>query len=261
MILHSHSTQPDITGKFKRRIFTFLHRINYRRACRYGDVFAACSSDAAEWLYGDAVPRDEIHILNNAIDTQKFVYDESVRERVRRELHLENAFVVGHIGRFTYQKNHTFLLEIFQKAKELRPDAVLLLIGTGELEQEVRQRAAVMGLEGSVRFLGLREDIAELMQAMDIFALPSRFEGLGLVLIEAQAAGLRAIASDKVPREAQVTELLTYLPLKDGADVWAEEIVKSAGGYERTNRRRQLMEAGYDVFGQAARIEQMYEQL
>lgn len=261
VILHAHSTQPDITNTLKRKIFTVLHRFTYKRACRCGDVFAACSAAAAAWLFRDAVPRNRIHIFNNAIDTQRFVFDQETRERVRSEANLGGKFVIGHIGRFTYQKNHAFLLEIFQKVKLLRPGAVLLLIGTGELEREIRRRAAALGLGDSVRFLGLREDVAELMQAMDIFVLPSRFEGLGLVLIEAQAAGLHAIASDKVPREAQVTELLSYLPLAYGAEAWAGEIVKWADGYERTNRRRQLMEAGYDVFGQSARIEQLYEQM
>lgn len=261
VILHSHSTQPDISNKMKRRIFTCLHRLNYRRACRYGDVFAACSLDAANWLFSDVVPRDKIHIFNNAIDTQRFIFSETVREQVRKDMQLDNSFVIGHIGRFTYQKNHGFLLDIFTKVHERKPDAVLLLIGAGDLEPEIHQRVSDMKLNGCVRFLGLREDVAELMQAMDIFVLPSRFEGLGLVLIEAQAAGLHVIASNNVPPEAQVTELLTYLPLEKGADVWADEICSESAEYERTNRRRQMMEAGYDSFGQAARIERLYESL
>ncbi len=174
---------------------------------------------------------------------------------------MEKAFVVGHIGRFTYQKNHEFLLLSFACLRKKRPDAVLLLVGGGDLEPEVRRQAAVLGVEDALRFLGLRDDVQELMQAMDVFALPSRFEGLGLVLIEAQTAGLRAVASTAVPPEAKVTELLTYLPLESGPEIWADELLKAADGYERTNRRRQIMEAGYDLSGQAARIEQLYESL
>ena len=125
----------------------------------------------------------------------------------------------------------------------------------------MRRQAAVLGLEEAVRFLGMRDDVPALMQAMDLFVLPSRSEGLGLVLIEAQAAGLRAIASSGVPPEAKITELLTYLPLENGPEAWAEEMAKAAGGYERTDRRRQVMEAGYDLSSQAARIEQLYESL
>ncbi len=261
VILHAHSTQPDITDKRKRRIFTFLHRCCYRRASRYGDAFAACSAAAADWLFGNAVPKEKIQIFHNAIDTEKYIFDASVRTSVRKSLGLEDAFVVGHIGRFTYQKNHAFLLDAFSCLYKKHPDAVLLLIGVGDLEGEVRRQAALLGIEDAVRFLGLRDDVPELMQAMDVFALPSRFEGLGLVLIEAQAAGLRAVASTAVPPEAQVTELLTYLPLESGVQAWAEEIAKARDGYERTNRRRQIMEAGYDLSGQAARVEQLYENL
>ncbi len=261
VILHSHSTQPDITNKWKRRLFTLLHKLHYRAASRYGDAFAACSTAAADWLFGDAVAREKVQIFNNAIDTARFAFDPVVRERVRKELELEKAFVVGHIGRFTYQKNHEFLLLSFACLRKKRPDAVLLLVGGGDLEPEVRRQAAVLGVEDALRFLGLRDDVQELMQAMDVFALPSRFEGLGLVLIEAQTAGLRAVASTAVPPEAKVTELLTYLPLESGPEIWADELLKAADGYERTNRRRQIMEAGYDLSGQAARIEQLYESL
>ena len=108
IILHSHSTQPDIADRRKRRFFTLLHKLHYRAASRYGDAFAACSAAAADWLFGDAVAKDRIQIFNNAIDTAQFAFDPAVRERVRKELGLEKAFVVGHIGRFTYQKNHEF---------------------------------------------------------------------------------------------------------------------------------------------------------
>ena len=261
VILHSHSAQPDIIDTKKRRIFTLLHRFYYRRACRYGDAFAACSDAAAEWLFGNAVPKEKIQLFHNAIDTKRYVFDPAVREQMRRSLKVQDAFVVGHIGRFTYLKNHEFLLKAFACLKKKQPDAVLLLIGVGDLEAEVRRQAAVLGLEEAVRFLGMRDDVPALMQAMDLFVLPSRSEGLGLVLIEAQAAGLRAIASSGVPPEAKITELLTYLPLENGPEAWAEEMAKAAGGYERTDRRRQVMEAGYDLSSQAARIEQLYESL
>lgn len=261
VILHAHTTYPDIVDARKRKFYVFLHRLHTRRACRYADAFAACSEAAAEWMFGSAVSRDKVQIFNNAIDARRFAFDEAVRERVRRELSLDGRFVVGHIGRFTYQKNHRFLLDVFSALIQKRPDAVLLLIGTGSLEDETRRRVAELGLEDSVRFLGLRDDVSDLMQAMDVFVLPSLFEGLGLVLVEAQSAGLRALASDAVPPEAQVNELLTYLPLSAGPEAWAQELLRSAEGYERTNRRRQMIETGYDLASQAARIEQLYESL
>ena len=261
VILHSHNARPDIAGASKRRFFSWLHKRCYRRACRYGDAFAACSEAAADWLFGDAVPREKVQYFHNAIDTEKFTFDPVVRERVRRSFGAQDAFVVGHIGRFTYQKNHEFLLRAFACLRKRREEAVHWLVGAGELEEEVRRQAALLGVEDAVRFLGMREDVPALMQGMDLFLLPSRSEGLGLVLIEAQAAGLRAIASTRVPPEAKVTELLTYLPLEGGEELWAAEMEKAADGYERTNRRRQLVEAGYDLSGQAARIEQLYETL
>lgn len=261
VILHSHSTQPDITGKWKRRFFTVLHLLNRRCACRYGDAFAACSEAAADWLFGGCVERSRIQIFNNGIDTQRYVFDAEMRERLRHEMGLDGAFVVGHVGRFTYQKNHSFLLQVFKALHNKRPDAVLLLIGTGELEPAVRLQTQELGLSDCVRFLGLRDDVPELMQVMDVLTLPSRFEGLPLTLVEAQAAGLRAVVSTDVTLEAKVTELPVYLPLSKGPEVWAAELLKAADGYERTNRRRQMMEAGYDVFGQSARVEQLYEQL
>ncbi len=202
---------------------------------------AACSVPAGKWLY-----TKPFTLVKNGIDPERFAFDAEARERVRRELGLSDALVIGHVGRFRRQKNHEFLLEIFDEIAGRRPDAVLLLIGEGELLEEIREKVRTTGLAEKVIFCGTTDRISDYYMAMDVFLLPSLYEGLGIAAVEAQAAALPAVLSDEVPEEAVFEENVKRLPLSESAAVWAETVIGNAGG-ERGDRREDVRRAGYDA--------------
>lgn len=247
-ICHNHSTA--VRGETKKNIFKYTLR-------PFTGLFAtqrfACSRVAGSWCYG----KTPFRVIKNAIDLALFRYSPQRRNRVRQKLGLENAFVVGHIGRFCYPKNHAFLLDIFQELHRRRPQAVLLLAGSGELEEAVRRKTARLGLTDSVRFLGNRSDTPDLYQAMDVFLLPSRYEGLPVVGVEAQAAGLPLVISDRVPPETLVLPSARICPLAAPVAVWADTVA-AAGACSRVDSTRAMADAGFDIRQQAARLAETY---
>ena len=184
---------------------------------------AACSRQAGQWLFGER----KFRILPNGVDFQIFAFDPEKRARVRRELRLENRFVVGHIGRFCYAKNHEFLLEVFAEIRRKRENALLLLVGEGPLQEKIRQKAENMGLLEDILFLKPRNRVSGLYGAMDVFLLPSRYEGLCMAAMEAQAAGLPCILSEAEPEEGKMRKDCRRLSLKAGAEAWAEAALKA----------------------------------
>lgn len=252
-IAHSHNTNFDKDIKIAIRYFSkFLLKFQ-------ANWFCACSLVAGTFMFGKKTVKNTKYFqINNAIDVDKFTYQPSVRLEVQRTLNLNHKFVVGHVGRFEYQKNHEFLIDVFNQVYKQNTNAVLLLIGRGKNQTNIKNRVDELHLSNAVRFLGVRSDISDLMQAMDVFVLPSRFEGLGIVLIEAQAAGLKCLASDiVVPREAKVTELLTYISLESSPKVWADEIIKCEG-FAHKNTSEQIKQEGYDITGQAEKLQHFY---
>lgn len=251
-IAHNHSTAGK--GEGAKNVMKYLLR---PFATVYPTRLCACSETAGRWLYGSKPFR----VFNNAIETERFVYDPAVREATRKELGLGDRLVVGHIGRFCYAKNHEFLLKVMAEVCRLRPDAVLLLVGEGELEADARQQVQALGLKDHVRFLGRQEDTAKFYQAMDVFVLPSRYEGLGIVLIEAQAASLPVICSSEVPQEAKILPSMQYLSLGESPAAWATATVQAAEQAERRNTAGALQEAGYDIRTEARKLEAFYEEM
>ena len=182
-IAHSHNTSIDRDFKYPlKQYFRF-------RITSAANTYLACGQDAGEFLFGNK----EFTVIPNAVEAEKFYFDENIRIRKREELGLTNEFVVGHIGRISYQKNHKFLIKIFSEVVKRDSKAVLLLIGVGEKEAKVREQIRSLGIEKKVRFLGSRSDVSELYQAMDVFVLPSLFEGIPVVGVEAQFADLSLI--------------------------------------------------------------------
>ena len=252
-IIHSHNSQ-----NMDSPLRGILHKLNKHQVARYATDFWACSRVAGEFFYPAAVLDSPCYReINNAIDPAPFLYDPVARQSARQELGLEDNFVVGHVGRLHFQKNQSFLLDIFKELYSRRPDARLLLIGQGEDEAMLREKTRQLGLEESVRFLGVRNDVPRLMQAMDVFALPSVFEGLAVVLVEAQAAGLGCVTSAAVTRAAGITELLKFLSLNESPAVWAQAIEQAA--CPRTNRRQEIADKGYDIHQQVRLLEQLLE--
>ncbi len=182
----------------------------------------ACSDLAAKWLY-----YKDYKVVLNGVKTEKFKFDADVRNKYRKELGLENNFVVGHVGRFNIQKNHDFLIDVFNEVVKLDSSAMLLLVGKGELKNEIEHKVREKKLEKNVIFLGNRDDVNCLMQAMDVFLFPSLWEGLGIVAIEAQVSGLPVVVSDVVPDELEITNSIYWLSLKDSPQKWAESLIKT----------------------------------
>jgi glycosyltransferase involved in cell wall biosynthesis len=252
-IAHSHSTSSG-TG------FSALVKNTLQYPIRIiADVLFACSEGSGIWLYGKkAVKKSNFFVLNNAIDAKAFAFDEARRNEMKRSLHIEDRFVIGHTGSFKAVKNHAFMLDVFREVQKKYNRAVLLLVGDGELRPDIEKKAREAGLEDSVIFTGLHSDVSGFLQAMDVFLFPSLWEGLPLAVIEAQASGLPCIISDTVSKEASVTELAEYYPLTDSAEKWAERILRYSGGYDRKNTYEDIVRANYDIAAAAVWLEEFY---
>lgn len=216
-IAHSHSTNIDKDAKFLlKQLFRFCLRGE-------ANVFWACGESAGRFLFGER----KADVVPNAVHPDKFLYDNNVRVDVRKELGVKDAFVIGHVGRFTYAKNHCFLVDIFASIQEIVPESVLFLVGTGEKQADVEAYVRLLGLQDKVKFLGVRSDVNRLFQAMDAFVLPSLFEGVPVVGIEAQFASLPCYFSDKVPFEVSFTPECRFVSLQKSADEWAREVIEA----------------------------------
>ncbi len=254
-ISHSHSTS---SGNGISAIVKNILQYSIRNVA---DYYFACSVQAGQWLYGKkVVSSTNFKVLKNAIDVTMYPYSVEKREKVYRELQIpDGSFVIGHVGRFVEVKNHIFLIEVFEKIYALNNKAVLLLVGDGPLMNEVMQKCKNKEFENSVFFLGGRNDVAKLLSAMDVFVFPSVYEGLGIVAIEAQAAGLHTICADTIPEEARISGLFHYLSLNDTKDRWAEEILKYSESYKREDMTSTVIEAGYDICSTAKWLQDFYE--
>ena len=258
IIVHVHSTGVDDADRMEREKLLAAHdewkaRFNTGLATH----FAACSELAADFLFGPQIPKERIAILKNAIDAQEFSYNEETRTDVRSKMGLEDKFVILQPARLVYQKNQSFILMVFNELSELLPNAVLLLAGDGNLRDELEQEAAELGVSGKVMFLGFRSDVSNLLQAADVFVMPSRFEGLGIAAIEAQCSGVFCVLSENVPEEAVVSDNAMQLRLDVG--LWRDEILKIAhNGYHRRDRSAEVAAAGYSIKEQIKVLERIY---
>lgn len=250
----AHSRSAGV-GKGLKAIATRILRKNlYRRT----DYCFACSEAAGIDAFGEAwVNAGNVKVIYNAIDVGKFVYQPEVRDAMRKRLEIEDKLVLGHVGRFYYPKNHPYLIEVFAAVYAVRKDAVLLLIGDGDDREKIEQKCAELGVRDRVFFMGNQRNPEDYYQAFDFFLLPSFYEGLPGVLVEAQAAGLKCLVSDTVTQEAQATDLVTYMSIDGSAETWAEELL-SQTGYDRRNTYRELAERGFDVKAQAGAYKNFY---
>ena len=243
-ISHSHNIDFQ-TKNIIKKSFGNLFKIPLRK---YSTKCLACSEDAGKWLFGNKIVQsDKFMVIHNAIDLEKFRYNESIREKVREELGIANdCLVLGHVGRYTNQKNHEFLIDIFNEIHKQKSNSKLLLVGTGENENKIKEKVNNLNLNEKVIFLGFKNNVNDYMFAMDLFVFPSKFEGLGIVLIEAQATGMKCYTSKYVvPKEAKVSELLEFIDLKEGAKVWADKILNDST--ERNNQCEKIKDNGYDI--------------
>lgn len=252
-IVHSHiAFEPD------RNVIKHLKTLVFKHLCRIfaTDLFA-CGDDAARFMWGTADP-NKVNKMTNAIDTKRFHQALAARDEIRSSLGISDEFVLGTVARMDVQKNPMYLLKIAQAVKESGKKAALLVAGSGPMEQEVKAKAKEMGLDGFVRFLGVRKDIPELLAAMDMFLLPSLFEGLPVTLIETQASGLPALVSDRVTAEMDKVGLIRFLPLDEDVSCWTQTIVNAAVNENRYDYARKMLEAGYDISDQAHKLGAFY---
>lgn len=253
-ILHAHSTQHG-TIPFFLKIFVVFAKFFFKND--YTHAFA-CSGDAGKWLFN----KKEFTVIKNGIEINNFLFDKEKREMYRNDLGIKNSFVVGHLGRFTEQKNHIFLCDIFYEIYKKNSNAVLLLIGTGPLIESVQEKIELLGISHAVKFLGFREDISELMQTMDLLLLPSLFEGLPLTLVEAQASGLPCVASDVVSQESKLTDYVYYVSLDKGAEYWADYcLTKITPVRNRSEAGKTLMNSEFDIIHTTKILEEFYLKL
>lgn len=259
IIVHAHSTGFDVVDLEKKDMEISRHnQIKSQINENIATDFWACSKAAAEFLYGDRISADKIKIMNNAIDLSRFAFNQEIREEVRKELNIaEDELVIGHIGRLSYAKNHEFLLKVFKEVCKKRDDCRLLLVGDGERKESCLQYVHENNLSGKVLFLGFRKDANRLLQAMDVFCMPSRFEGLGIALIEAQASGLSCVVSEAIPDEAVVTNLVAKLSLDE--KMWIEELLRLVSG-NREGYDKVLSSAGYGINAQILEVERIYKE-
>ncbi len=257
-IAHSHSTTNKIEWK-KNLVKNLLKPF----AKIFATDYWACSEHAGRWLFGNKeFDKGNVYIVNNAIDIEKFKYNKEVREVKRKELNINNdTLVIGNIGRFVKQKNQEFLVDIFNEVYKKNANSILLLVGQGPLQDTIKEKVKVYGLEKNVKFLGQRTDINYLYQVFDIFVLPSIYEGLGIVLIEAQVSGLYCIASSQVPRVSKVTDNIEFLDLENNPDQWAQEILKKSLILKRENHINDVAQSGYDIKNQCKKLEDKYIEL
>ena len=245
-ICHAHSTTNK--KEWKRNL---LKNILKPFSKIYATDYFACGERAGRWLFGDKFfDKDNVVIMNNAIEIDRFKYSDSIRKSVRKELEIEHNYVVGHIGRFVTQKNHNFLLEVFADVVKSRPDAVLLLIGEGPLEKEMKEKAFSLGIAEKVKFLGVRKDCDKLYQAMDVFALPSLYEGLPVVGVEAQCSGVKCVFSSETTKEILLNESSVMLDLNHTD--WVEEILRES------KSSRVINDFKYDIVSNANDITNYY---
>ena len=214
---------------------------------------------AGRWLFGNSVyDKNMVYLLNNAIDLNKFEFDENNRISIRNELKISNdTLVIGHIGRFVEQKNHRYLIDIFDEVNKINDNSILLLAGQGPLEKEMKDIINKRGLTNKVIFLGQRKDAFKLYHAFDIFVLPSLYEGLPVVGVEAQASGLKCLFSNDMTRETKVLESSTFLSILDSPKIWAEEITKKCD-IERKKAIEEMRIKGYDITVEANKLEDYY---
>ena len=257
IIVHSHSTNVDILDDSKRKEAEKVHNIVKQEFnTNLATDFCACSNMAADWLFGEQIPRDKIKIMKNAINVEKFIFNEKTRNKVRAELGLENSFVITNVGRFVYQKNQEFLISVFAEVSKKINNAKLLLVGDGILKDKYKGLVKQLDVEDKVIFTGVRNDIADILQASDVFCLPSRFEGLPITLIEAQTTGLKCLASNLITNEICITENIELLSLEK--EIWSEELQNISKGYQRLNMYDQITCKGYNIKEQIKEVEKLY---
>lgn len=250
-IAHAHNSNQTKDLKYPLKLF---YKRNIKRNANY---LFACGDEAGKWMFNT----DDFKVLNNAINAKDYTLNTNIRNNKRKEFSIsDDSILVGHVGRFFPQKNHEFLIDIFNQFHKDHPNSYLMLVGEGELKSSIQDKVQSLGLEDYVIFTGLRSDVNELLQAMDVFLFPSLYEGLPVSIIEAQAAGLPCLISDKVPIECKKTDLVYQLNLDDSVNVWSDKVYELSF-ITRRDTYEEIKESGFDIIENAKWLENFYIEL
>lgn len=254
-ISHSHSTSNK--KEWKRNIIKNLLRPFSKK---YATQYFACSELAGRWLFGDkAFDNGEVTIINNAIDIEKFKFNNDLRETVRKELNIKDKFVIGHIGRFMQQKNHSFLIDIFNEVQKRRKNAVLLLLGDGPLMEEINAKVNALGITEKVIFMGNLTNPEKYYNAMDCFVFPSLYEGLGMVCIEAQVNGLPCIVSTEVPQDVKILPKTNFVDLNANLSLWVEQTINIENDvFNRKAAYESFENSKYNIVSECKKLDNYY---
>lgn len=250
-ISHCHNTNYTNKSLLKK----FLNEQLKKQIPRYATHLWACSEKAGEWLYGN----HSFEVIPNAIDVQKFIYSPQLSKDLRKELNLENKFVIGHVGRFDYQKNHDFLLKVFAEVINEREDAHLVLIGKGELEEVIKKQANQLGILDKISFLGESSNVNKLINVFDVGVFPSLFEGFGIAVLEMQINGLPLVVSDNFPSEINLTDNIRFLSLDETVKYWCETILETKG--RDTGAVDKIIAKGYNLSDMVNKLTKTYERI
>ena len=255
-IYHSHSA--EVSGKSKVKLLVYNYYRN--RISKWATTEYACSQAEQIGCMKKLIDSGAVQIIYNGIDTIRFSYNLKKREELRNELNVENNYVIAHTGRFLPQKNHRFIIDVFNEVKKREQGAKLLLLGVGDLQDEIRQKVDSLGLSDSVYFLGVKKNVEDYLFAADCYIMPSLYEGLPVAAVEAECSGLPCVMSTNITKEVELTENTKFLSLNETAEFWATEIIKCKQ-LHREDCSKTVEEKGYDVKDVAANLQNKYIEL
>lgn len=253
-IIHSHNSQ-----NMDNWLRGLLHKWNKRQIGEVATDFWACSDDAARWFYSGEILKKAI-VIHNAVDVERMRFDEQKRNAIREKYGWTDKYVIGNVGRLHFQKNQSFAIEVFRQYHKKNPDAILILVGQGEDEQMLKEKIEKCGLSSAVFFAGLQSDIQAWLSAFDLFLFPSKFEGLGIAALEAEANGLPTIASKSViPGEVKINDNFIFFDLEAGAEAWSSQIEKMRvfGRADYLEVKDRFVKNGYDIVAENDKLERL----
>lgn len=253
IIAHSHNS--NIPKGMIRRI---LHQKNQKKIGRYANTYVACSKKAGRWLFGK---NSNFTIIHNAVEVDKFQYNEEYRKQIRQELKIGDSYLIGHVGRFCEQKNQDFIIDILNECNKENKGIKLLFIGDGKDKEKIKEKVRLLNLEEYVFFMDSTLDVYKYYSAFDLLIMPSKFEGLVIVGVESQANGLPTLFSDTVTKEIKVNDNVEFLDISD-VSTWKDKILSLAKTNtlkKRKLNRKKLKSAGYDIESQTKNLEKIYE--
>lgn len=248
-IAHAHNTEE---GVGIRAFIKKILKIGFNSCCDYK---FGCSLEANKWLFGDEYSKATV--VKNGIDSEKYIFNLLKRQNYLNEFNINGKTVIGNVARFSHQKNHMFALNVFSEYHKFNPNSVLLLVGDGELKEQIYTKAKMYNVLDSVIFTGVRNDVPDLLNVFDVFLMPSFHEGLPVSVVEAQASGLKCLLSDAITNEVDVTGNVEFMSLEKSPCEWAKKIV-SMLPYERRNTQQQIIDSGYDIKSTAKYLTEFY---